>query len=158
MKLHFLRHADAVSGSDDAARALSKKGADQCRWLGTFFKHAGLVFDAAYSSPLVRARQTAERVLEICNPEDFRAVILSDALLNDTPSNQFEDWLDSLPGVKNILLVGHAPSLADRARRILRMSHPNTLELPKAGMVSLKTEDRRVGTLKGFITPKLLGK
>lgn len=156
MKLHFLRHADAVAGSDDAARALSKKGIEQCRWLGAFCKQAGLVFDAVYSSPLVRARQTAERVLESSHKESPK-VHQVEALLNETLTDEFEDWLDSLPGVKNILLVGHAPSLAERARRLLGLDNPQALELPKASLVSLKTEDRRTGILKGYITPKLFG-
>jgi len=66
MKLYFLRHAEAQDGTDDGARALTAHGKKEAREVGRFLKRAGIEFDAAYSSPLVRARQTAEIVLEIC--------------------------------------------------------------------------------------------
>ena len=154
MKLYFLRHAEAVDGPDDADRLLSPRGKQQAREVGRFLKRAAVEFDAAYSSPLVRAKQTAEIVLETCGLAELE---IADALLNETSSAQFEDWLKNLPGAKHVLAVGHAPSLAERVRQLLGMANAEALQLPKGGLACLETEDRRAAALKLFVTPRLLG-
>ena len=80
MKLYFLRHADAREGADAAARPLSPHGRKEALEVGRFLKRAGIEFDAAYSSPLVRAKETAEIVLDACGPTKLE---LTAALLND---------------------------------------------------------------------------
>ena len=79
MKLYFLRHAEALDGKDDAGRPLSPHGKKEAREVGRFLKGAGIEFDAAYSSPLVRAKQTAKIVLEVCGSAELE---IADALLN----------------------------------------------------------------------------
>jgi len=154
MKLYFLRHADALDGVDDAARPLSPQGKNEARAVGRFLKRAGIEFDAAYSSPLVRAKQTAEIVLELCGAAKLE---LADALMNETSAARFDAWLKDLPTAKRVLLAGHAPSLAERVRHLLGITMAESLNLPKAGLACLETEDRRRAALKFFITPKLLG-
>ena len=154
MKLYFLRHAEALDGTDDAGRPLSPHGKKEAREVGRFLKGAGIEFDAAYSSPLVRAKQTAKIVLEVCGSAELE---IADALLNETPPGQFEAWLKDLMEAKHALLAGHAPSLAERVRQLLGITNPETLKLPKGGLACLETEDRRAATLKFFVTPKLLG-
>src|SRR2546422_4969574 len=118
MRLYFLRHAEAVDGTPDAARILSPKGRKQAAELARFLKQAGVVFDAAYSSPLVRARQTAEIVLEITNRSNPAGLKVTEVLLNETSAERFSRWLEKLPKVKHVLLAGHAPSLAERVREL----------------------------------------
>ena len=154
MKLYFLRHADALEGRDDAARPLSLLGKKEAREVGRFLNRAGIEFDAAYSSPLVRARQTAEIVLEICGSATLE---IAEALSNETSQAQFSEWVKRLPPVKHVLLVGHAPSLAERVRRFTGLANPETLKLAKGALACLETEDQRSAALKFLVTPKLLG-
>ena len=154
MKLYFLRHAEAVEGPDDAGRLLSARGKKQAREVGRFLKRAAVEFDAAYSSPLVRAKQTAEIVLETCGLAELE---IADALLNETSQTEFGRWLKSLPAAKQVLLVGHAPSLGERVRRFIGLSNPEALKLAKGALACLETEDRRTAALKFLVTPKLLG-
>jgi phosphohistidine phosphatase len=154
MKLYFLRHAEAVDGADDAARALSAHGQKQAGEIGRFLKRAGVEFDAAYSSPLVRAGQTAEIVLKICGSAKLE---ITDALLNETSQDQFDEWLRELRDAKHALLVGHAPSLPERVRELLSIENAEAFKLPKAGLACLDTDDRRTASLKSFVTPKALG-
>ena len=156
MKLYFLRHAHADPGADDDARPLSEKGKAQCTQLGQFCHRASIVFDAAYTSPLRRARQTADLVLQITNAEHTLTVEETEALLNEVSLKEFHNFLDSLPGQKSILLVGHAPSLTDWVRHLTGISNPERFSLPKGGLACLRTEDRRAGALKFFISPKVL--
>jgi phosphohistidine phosphatase len=157
MRLYFLRHAEAVDGMDDAARALSARGREQSREVARLRAGGTIAFDAAYSSPLVRARQTAEIVLGVCgtlNPDRLEIV---DALLNETNARQFEGWLRGLPDAKHVLLVGHSPSLGARVRSLIGVNDETGLDLPKGGLACVKTADGRQGELKFFVTPRILG-
>ena len=154
MKLYFLRHADALDGADDAARPLSPHGKKEALEVGRFLKRAGIEFDAAYSSPLVRAKETAEIVLDVCGSTKLD---LTAALLNETSEAIFEEWLKEIPDAKHVCLVGHAPSLAQWVRRLLGITATDALKLPKGALACLETENRRSAALKFLITPKLLG-
>jgi len=156
MRLYFMRHADALDGSDDAARPLSPKGWKQSKAVARFLKTAGIQFDAAYSSPLVRARETAEAVLAICGAIETDHLKLEDALRNEASTRQFAGWLRNLPDARHVLLVGHAPSLAEHVRALLSVGDPDALNLSKGGLACLETEDGRSAVLKFLLTPKLL--
>lgn len=157
MKLYFLRHADALPGVDDAARPLSPLGRKQSRKLGRFLEKARIEFDAAYSSPLVRAKETAEIVLGTVGALSPRKLRTDDALLNETSQAQFDQWLKGLPPADHVLLAGHAPTLAERVCHLLGVNDANTFKLPKGALACLDTEDRHTACLKFFVTPKLLG-
>ncbi len=154
MKLYFLRHADALDGADDAVRPLSPHGRKEALEVARFLKPAGIAFDAAYSSPLVRAKETAEIVLDVCGSTRLD---LTAALLNESSEVKFDEWLRGIPDAKHVCLVGHAPSLAERARALLGVTASDSLKLPKGALACLETENRRTAALKFLVTPKLLG-
>jgi len=154
MKLYFLRHADALEGTDDAARPLSRHGKKEALEVGRFLKRARIEFDAAYSSPLVRAKETAEIVLDACGPTKLE---LTAALLNETSEVKFDEWLKGISDAKHVCLVGHAPSLEQRVRQLLGITATDALKLPKGALACLETENRRTAALKFLVTPKLLG-
>jgi len=157
MRLYFMRHADALDGFDAGARHLSPRGWKQAKEVARFLKTAGIQFDVAYSSPLVRARETAEAVLTICGAVEPDTLKLEDALRNETSARQFAGWLRGRPEARHVLLVGHAPSLAEHVRALLSMGDPEALKLSKAGLACLETEDGRTAVLKFLLPPKLLG-
>jgi phosphohistidine phosphatase len=157
MKIYFLRHADALLGDDDDKRPLSARGDKESKKVGKFIKRIGVEFDAAYSSPLVRAVETGERVLGITNSQTRVKLKLADALLNTASPRDFYQWLKSLPDVEHVLLVGHAPSLPEHLGRMLGVACTLAVEMPKAGLACVETEDRQTGALKLFVSPKQLG-
>ena len=157
MKLYFLRHAEALDGDDDAARPLSPDGREQSKAIAKFLSGAGVKFGAACTSPLVRAHQTAEIVLRTMGLMGDLKLKIADALLNETPESQWNRWLKALPEEKHVLLVGHAPSIAERVRALLSVAHSDALNLPKGAVACVETDDRHSGRLKYFITPKSLG-
>lgn len=157
MRLYFLRHADARPGADDAARPLSPLGRKQSRKMGRFLRKAGIEFDAAYSSPLVRAHQTADLVLKTLDTLPPRKLEIADALLNETSRARFDQWLKGLPEAAHVLLVGHAPTMDERVCHLLGVNRGDLLKLPKGALACLETEDRDTASLKFYITPKLLG-
>ena len=158
MKLYFLRHAAALDGADDAKRPLSPTGRRQARKLARCLRRAGIAFDLAFTSPLVRARQTVDIVLNITN--EGRPVQAQEAstLLNEADPDTLADWLLRLPpDAGHVLLVGHEPSLSTRVRRMLGLQRTEALELAKGAVACVKTADKQAGSLSFLITPKSLG-
>jgi phosphohistidine phosphatase len=68
MWLVLVRHAEAAPGSPDELRTLTNHGRAQARALGERLRGEGIRPDAVLSSPLLRARQTAE-ALGLGEPE-----------------------------------------------------------------------------------------
>ena len=63
MMLYFLRHAEAEPDhADDYHRKLTPKGVEQTEKVGKFCARNGLIPELILSSPVIRARQTAEGV------------------------------------------------------------------------------------------------
>lgn len=156
MLLYFLRHGDAVNGTDDATRLLSPEGKQQAARIGAFLKKVRVHLEAVYSSPLVRAAQTAEIASGTCNGHAKVKVQMAAGLLNETSQTEFNGWLKGLPEVKHGLLVGHMPSLSERVAHLLRMSGPDALSFPKCGLVCLETANRREATLRFFVSPEVI--
>ncbi len=157
MKLYFLRHAAALDGEDDAVRPLSDTGKRQSRKIGRFLRRGKIVFDHAYSSPLLRARQTAEIVLGITNENQRLEPQFAGALLNSTSRTDFAEWLKSFPDSAEVLLVGHEPSIGDHVRRLLGLVGASSLDMKKGTCAAIQTTDCNSGVLRFLVTPRSLG-
>jgi phosphohistidine phosphatase len=68
MRLLIVRHAEAVPGSPDELRSLTPEGRERARELGRRLREEGVHPDAVVSSPLLRARETAQ-ALDFGEPE-----------------------------------------------------------------------------------------
>ena len=62
MRVYLVRHAEAEPGHPDDLRALTAAGRDAARALGDRLAAEGVRPDAVLSSPLLRARETAEAI------------------------------------------------------------------------------------------------
>jgi phosphohistidine phosphatase len=60
MRVLIVRHAEAGAGSPDELRPLTAEGREHARALGARLREQGFEADAVVSSPLLRARETAE--------------------------------------------------------------------------------------------------
>jgi phosphohistidine phosphatase len=67
--LWLLRHGDADDGSPDAERTLTEKGRGQARAVGGALKALGVEVDACFTSPKVRAAETARIACELLGIE-----------------------------------------------------------------------------------------
>jgi|SRR5829696_7554434 len=152
-----MRHAHALDGDDDAARPLSPRGREQSEAIAGFLADAGVKLQGAFSSPLVRAHQTAEIVLRKMGVAGDVKLQIAKALLNETSETQWNRWLHALPEQDHVLLVGHAPVLAARVRALVTIAHPEAFEMPKGAIACVDTGDRHSGRLKYYVTPKSLG-
>jgi phosphohistidine phosphatase len=113
VQLHFLRHAHAGDpakwqGPDDL-RPLSAKGRRQAEALGRHLDGLGLSFDLLVSSPLVRARQTAELVGERLS----LPVVIDGRLGGGLGVAEVEAILAENGNPGRPILVGHDPDFSD---------------------------------------------
>jgi phosphohistidine phosphatase len=100
MRLLIVRHAEAASGSPDDLRPLTPEGREHARAVGDRLRKEGFAADAVLSSPLLRARQTAE-ALGLGAPE------VDDRL---APGASPFDVRDAAAGRgETVVVVGHQP-------------------------------------------------
>ena len=119
MNLYLLRHGIAAAKDDpafesDSERPLTKKGIKKFRKAARGIERLGVSFDAILSSPLVRARQTADIVAEILGQES--SVDEIPALAPDSSPEQLLSELSSVEGKEHVMLVGHEPFLGELGR------------------------------------------
>ena len=112
MHLLLMRHGEAASpGADgsDEARPLTPLGRRQARLAGDVVMHQGLRPTRAFSSPLLRTRETAAQFLEAFSSPP--GIELLQAL---APGGDPKSALDAIEGEGEtavLLLVGHNPGI-----------------------------------------------
>jgi phosphohistidine phosphatase SixA/ADP-ribose pyrophosphatase YjhB (NUDIX family) len=115
--LYFLRHGDAgpyLGPADDAGRELTAAGVAALQAAAPLWRSLGLRPDVVLSSPLTRARQTAEL---------FAAGVgLADAPIEDERLGPGAEWGDlaraiaTHPEAGRVLFIGHEPDLSGAVR------------------------------------------
>lgn len=143
-ELVLLRHGIAEERSPDradAGRALTDQGRQRTRAVLRRALSLGLQAERLVSSPLIRARQTAEIALAVGLAP---ALELAESLVPGAdPLPLVEAWLASgrngEPTQHRLLLVGHEPDLGLLAARLIGAA-PGSITLRKAGLALLAFE------------------
>jgi phosphohistidine phosphatase len=160
MNLYILRHAIAVEHgapgiTNDDDRPLTDKGIRKLKKVIKAIAAMDLEFDVILSSPLIRAKQTAEITAdELKLRKNLK--FTNDLKPGGNPRTliQHINELSSKPG--NIVLVGHEPYLS---KLIALLSSGNTdtrIDLKKAGLCKMEIETlqyARCATLCWLLTP-----
>ena len=162
-ELLLLRHGIAeerAAGLEDAQRSLTPEGRERTAAQLRRLQDLGLGCDLVLSSPLVRARQTAELAVEVgLAPELELAAAL--APLAD-PLPLLERWLGPVsprPAWRRLALVGHEPDLSTLAALLIGVPMalaPEALQLKKAGAALLHCPASPSGGLLGAARLELL--
>lgn len=144
MKLYLLRHATAVDvASSDAQRELTKEGREEARIVGAALAELGVRLSHIFSSPLVRACQTAEitaQVLKFAGDVEFL-----DELANNTSTTALLKTLKPFVAAGEILLVGHMPALSEHLAALIGAESAQAFPLGKASIACIELEQWRVG-------------
>jgi phosphohistidine phosphatase len=144
-ELYLVRHGLAGVANpdrDDRLRPLTPEGRRRTRAVARRLQALGLRFDGLLSSPLVRARQTAELLQRV----GLSKRLEESELL--APGGDFREWLRWLrawrhgPGHRRLALVGHMPALGDWAETLLCGQVQHWLLLKKAGVLGLTLPER----------------
>ena len=148
-QLWFLRHGEAVphdSKADDD-RELTARGERQAIAAGQGLARLGVEFAACYTSPKIRARDTARLACRALNIEPVEA---------DSLSNGFdrEDALELLLAHGDddrVLIVGHEPSFS----QVVLDLTGGRIDFKKGGVAAVRVE-RGSGELVALLRPREL--
>jgi phosphohistidine phosphatase len=153
LDLWLVRHAPAEDAADDDVRALSERGRKRFARAALGLDALALEFDQLWTSPLLRARQTAELLSEHARGEPRVVDALAAA-----PDGELLDALASCPGTC-LALVGHEPWLSQLAAWLVFGSREAGagLAFKKGGLAWLSGTPRPGGMrLRAFLPPRVL--
>jgi phosphohistidine phosphatase len=168
MYLYLIRHGIAVDldplavdvTASDEFRSLTKIGRKKVAQVADRLAELELRFDLMITSPLVRARQTADILLDKQLSSNLE---VSDRL---KPAGTLESWLmewkarsNGTSTISTVALVGHEPNLSEWAELLLFGRIEGKIILKKGGIIGLKfTDNFKIGAaqLACSIPPKYL--
>jgi phosphohistidine phosphatase len=157
MKLYFLRHGAAVEQDewqgDDATRPLTPDGRKAMEREAKAMKDLDLEPDLIITSPLTRAKETAEIVASALRMQER---LVEDRRLAETvDANVIGQLLRSHGDAQVIMLVGHEP---DFSRTIGQLAGGANVDLKKGGLARIDLADSTStsGELVWLIPPKAL--
>ena len=164
MNLYLLRHGIAVAVDEpeidtDSERPLSQKGIKRMRKAARGLRRLGIPFDGILTSPLIRARQTADIVAEALGLDHGLEEISGLA-----PESSVEHLIFGLTRFQNrqhLILVGHQPLLGDLLAFLLMVQEGPEIkvELKKGGLCRIEVDNvppTQPGLLHWLLTPKQL--
>jgi phosphohistidine phosphatase len=162
IELFLIRHgiaAERGTYSTDEERPLTDEGIRKTRQVAKRLRELNLRFDLILSSPLVRAKQTAELLLDVSLSKQLQ---FSETLAPDGDLQAWIDWLQTCQQGENaaIALVGHQPNLGQWAEILVWGHTQEHLIVKKAGIIGLNvpeiTDPRGHCQLFWLTAPKLL--
>lgn len=135
MLLYLLRHAEAEPHrADDFSRALTLQGEKQAATVGAFMKTKAILPDLILSSPVLRARQTAEIVAEISgSPSPVVAPWISCGMTSEQALTELADYAR----LASVLIVGHEPDFSSLLAHLLNAGHRAGVNVSKASLVAI---------------------
>ena len=159
-ELFILRHGIAVApgtpGIADGQRPLTPKGRKRVREIALGLRRLDLKLDRIVTSPLPRARSTAEIVAEVLNVAS--RLEIAEALKAGAAAQAVLGWLRGRDEDR-LLLVGHDPTLTDLITLLVTGTLTSQVgALKKGGVAALRplpgSTDRYV--LDWLATPRLI--
>jgi phosphohistidine phosphatase len=161
MDLYLIRHADALplgegGITDDAERPLSPDGRSQAQKLGSGLQRRHVRLELVLTSPLLRARQTAEGMLTSW-AEPKPELRLCDELGPGGSPKKLARFLREL-GDDAVALVGHQPDLGSHAAWLIG-SKKAQVDFGKGGAAYItcaKQPRKGEGTLIWLVTAEWL--
>jgi phosphohistidine phosphatase len=142
-QVYLIRHgiaADPEAYERDYERPLTAKGRAKTKAVAQQLKALNLAFDEILTSPLVRARQTAEILLQ-ANLSTHLTLV--DAL---APMGSITEWLEWFTTWQKersgiLALVGHEPDLSQWAELLILGDVQGVIQLKKAGIIGIEIPD-----------------
>jgi phosphohistidine phosphatase len=158
MELYLIRHADALALSDagvadDGDRPLSDEGKAQSRALAVALQKHGVRLDGVVTSPLLRAKTTAEELLQNWTGP-MPSMQVAEELSPGFKAKKLSRFLREL-NLESIAIVGHQPDFADYLGWLIG-ARKAQIDLPKAGVAAIHLPDgpdKGAGVLLWLLTP-----
>ena len=158
-QLYLVRHGVAEDRGDkwpdDTKRPLTADGIDRMKKAARGLERLGVTLDVILSSPLVRARQTAETLS--ARLEGHPPIVTSEALAPGGTFAALVADLEKHARKGRIALVGHEPGIGELAARLIGARQ--SLEFKKGAICRVDFEElppSGAGKLQWFLTPRIL--
>lgn len=147
MNIYLVRHAVAMEREDwdksDESRPLTQEGISRMSEAAGALGKFGLKIDKVFSSPLVRARQTADILVKEMGLDKPQLI---ESLAPGCSSAYLLKELAELSQDTNVMLVGHEPDMGHLAADFLGTTRP--LPFKKGAVMAVEFEGR-AGQAKG---------
>lgn len=156
MQLLLLRHgkAEDCSPGGDFSRKLEEKGHEQARHAARMLAAAGLLPELVLSSPVLRARQTADTFAAAAGmPGAILQTWLSCGMSPETALAE----LALFPEFDRIMIVGHEPDFSRLIERCLGTS-ADCIEVRKGSVTCLDLRPPTPRATLRFLIPHKLAK
>ena len=133
MILYFLRHGKAGSprAANDEDRELTEHGREALRSAAPLWRRLNLRPDVVISSPLARARQTAELFCEAMGGEP----VVDERLRPGASWGHLARAMAAHPDARRVMFVGHEPDLSSA---IVELTGAAAVRLRKGGVACLE--------------------
>jgi phosphohistidine phosphatase len=129
VQLVIVRHAEAASGEPDDLRPLTPAGREAARALGLRLADEGLEPDAVLTSPLLRARETAQELARPAGLEPEPDERLAPGATAEAVRAAAEERGET------VIVVGHQPDCSRIAAALAGGEEP---AFPPGGMLAIE--------------------
>jgi len=158
-EIYLVRHAIAAARGedwpDDDKRPLTERGVSRFKEVIQGLAKLDVVVDEIFTSPLVRAKQTAD-LLAAGLPGKPSVKILDALSPGHTPASVMAQ-LARTAKRRRLMLVGHEPDLGELAAHLIGAGR--ALPFKKGGVCRIEVESlssRRPAALSWFMQPRML--
>jgi phosphohistidine phosphatase len=145
----------------DDDRPLTEEGIIKMRQAAAGLRSLEYIPELILSSPLPRARQTAEILLDAFGQKRVRLEIVKALAPSGNRMELYQTIASYEKKLNSVMLVGHQPSLGEIAGEIAWGSPEHYLELKKGGACAIELEHAGIppsGSLISLLTPAILRK
>jgi phosphohistidine phosphatase len=161
VELYIVRHAIAAERGpewpDDAKRPLTDRGIDRFKEVVAGLAALDLELEIVVTSPLVRAKQTAEYLVKGLSPAPSLAAAAALAP-GHTPGETMDEVARRAGGRSRVAIVGHEPDLGRLAAHLLGARRAVPFKKGGVCRIDLDTFASRGGRLIWFAPPRVLRK
>ncbi len=164
MEIILVRHAkaearDANSWPDDDQRPLTAEGRAEQRAAARAMKKMGIKFDFLLTSPLLRARETADLLARGYRWSEAPQVV--EELGHGYAVGAVVKLLAKFPPASTVAMVGHEPDLSDLTGALTTKDGRLSIAVKKSGVVGIEFDgpaEAGKGTLLFHLKPGHLRK
>jgi phosphohistidine phosphatase len=148
-QLWFLRHGEAEPhGADDDSRTLTDRGREQSRSAGLALQALDVQFQYVFTSPKVRARDTAVIACDALGCE----LVVHPPLRSGFDVHEATTLMHAAGEDKRVLLVGHEPDFS----QVVHDLTGARIDLKKGGVAGVRLQSPGMGELIALLRPREL--
>jgi phosphohistidine phosphatase len=163
LELFILRHGEAgkslPTSPKEFQRPLTEVGHERIEEVGQSLKKWNVNFDKVLTSPLRRAKETAETVAKVLDIES--RLEDSDNLKPEGNRTELYRTLSKMKRQDTVLIVGHEPYLSILIGDIIAGNPNSHISLKKGGLAKIDIETfspKISGELRWLLTPRQIRK